>query len=45
MSNSSSNIAVSRKRAPSPPPPEIDWTVSAHELSKLLSEFWFFRVD
>ncbi|KAL5325636.1 hypothetical protein ACEPPN_006764 [Leptodophora sp. 'Broadleaf-Isolate-01'] len=23
-------------RAPSPPPPEVDWTVAAHELSKLL---------
>jgi histone deacetylase HOS3 len=23
-------------RAPSPPPPEVDWTVASHELSKLL---------
>jgi len=23
-------------RAPSPPPPEVDWTVAAHQLSKLL---------
>jgi histone deacetylase HOS3 len=34
MSTNGSPRPVSR--APSPPPPEVDWTVAAHELSKLL---------
>ncbi|KAF8846841.1 Arginase/deacetylase [Acephala macrosclerotiorum] len=33
MSNGSPKTV---SRAPSPPPPEVDWTVAAHELSKLL---------
>ncbi|KAG0653050.1 Histone deacetylase HOS3 [Hyphodiscus hymeniophilus] len=38
VSNISTNGMGSRPvmRAPSPPPPEVDWTVAAHELSKLL---------
>ncbi|PVH83462.1 Arginase/deacetylase [Cadophora sp. DSE1049] len=33
MTNGSPRVP---SRAPSPPPPEVDWTVAAHELSKLL---------
>lgn len=38
VSNMSTNGGASRAvtRAPSPPPPDVDWTVAAHELSKLL---------
>ncbi|CZT42102.1 related to histone deacetylase HOS3 [Rhynchosporium secalis] len=32
----SNNSPRAVSRAPSPPPPEVDWTVAAHELSKLL---------
>ncbi|TAQ91608.1 hypothetical protein B7494_g126 [Chlorociboria aeruginascens] len=33
MGNGSSKLV---SRPPSPPPPDVDWTVAAHELSKLL---------
>ena len=36
MSNASAGSPRSVIRAPSPPPPEVEWTVAAHELSKLL---------
>ena len=29
-------LASPNPRVPSPPPPEVDWTIAAHELSKLL---------
>jgi histone deacetylase HOS3 len=38
VSNMSSTIGSPKPvtRPPSPPPPDVDWTVAAHELSKLL---------
>ncbi|KAM5345300.1 hypothetical protein ACJ41O_011162 [Fusarium nematophilum] len=36
MRRSLSNLGGSISRPPSPPPPEVPWTVAAHELSKLL---------
>ena len=36
MSNLGNGSPGPISRAPSPPPPEVDWTVAAHELSKLL---------
>ena len=36
MSNMSNGSPRTITRPPSPPPPEVDWTVAAHELSKLL---------
>ncbi|EEU42996.1 uncharacterized protein NECHADRAFT_123200 [Fusarium vanettenii 77-13-4] len=36
MRRSLSNLGASLSRPPSPPPPEVPWTVAAHELSKLL---------
>ncbi|KAH8808977.1 hypothetical protein F5884DRAFT_389348 [Xylogone sp. PMI_703] len=35
-SNLASHIHSPKSRPPSPPPPEIDWTVAVNELSKLL---------
>ena len=35
-SNLSNGSPRALSRAPSPPPPEVDWAVAAHELSKLL---------
>ncbi|KAM6526614.1 histone deacetylase [Fusarium solani] len=36
MRRSLSNLGASLSRPASPPPPEVPWTVAAHELSKLL---------
>jgi histone deacetylase HOS3 len=36
VSNMSNGSPRPVSRAPTPPPPEVDWTVAAHELSKLL---------
>lgn len=36
MRRSLSNLSGSASRPASPPPPEVPWTVAAHELSKLL---------
>ncbi|KAJ4264988.1 histone deacetylase [Fusarium torreyae] len=36
MRRSLSNLGASMSRPASPPPPEVPWTVAAHELSKLL---------
>jgi histone deacetylase HOS3 len=36
MSQTSNGSPRTITRAPSPPPPEVPWTVAAHELSKLL---------
>ncbi|KAF7555818.1 hypothetical protein G7Z17_g1872 [Cylindrodendrum hubeiense] len=36
MRRSLSNLSGTASRPPSPPPPEVPWTVAAHELSKLL---------
>jgi histone deacetylase HOS3 len=36
MSNLGNGSPRPISRAPTPPPPEVDWTVAAHELSKIL---------
>ncbi|KAM0435956.1 hypothetical protein ACHAPT_002848 [Fusarium lateritium] len=36
MRRSLSNLGASLSRPASPPPPEVPWTIAAHELSKLL---------
>lgn len=36
MRRSLSNLGASMARPPTPPPPEVPWTVAVHELSKLI---------